>query len=122
MCAPGQVLIRLEKVVARAGAPAALYRTLLEDDELRRRLLIGLDAGDLFAARLAAYPELLDFLPAVDLDQDAFRAAVIAAFDEVIGNGRRPAIALRSLPPHQGDREEFKVLAEWLERPPPQTC
>ncbi|CAI8015417.1 Bifunctional glutamine synthetase adenylyltransferase/adenylyl-removing enzyme [Geodia barretti] len=75
---PAGVLIRLEKAVARAGAPAALYRTLLEDDELRRRLLIGLDAGDLFAARLAAYPELLDFLTAVDLDRDAFRAAVVA--------------------------------------------
>ena len=113
LCARGQVLIRLEKVVARAGAPAALYRTLLEDDELRRRLLIGLDAGDLFAARLAAYPELLDFLTAVDLDRDAFRTAVIAAFDEVIANGDDlpsrfdPFRRIKAI-------EEFKVLAEWL--------
>ena len=113
LCAPGQVLIRLEKVVARGGAPAALYRTLLEDDALRRRLLIGLDAGDLFTARLAAYPELLDFLSAVNLDQDAFRAAVIAAFDEVIVNGDDlpsrfdPFRRVKAI-------EEFKVLAEWL--------
>ena len=113
LAAPGQVLIRFEKVVSRAGAPAALYRTLLEDDELRRRLLIGLDAGDLFAARLAAYPELLDFLTAVDLDQDAFRAAVIAAFDEVVAAGADlpsrfdPFRRIKAI-------EEFKVLAEWL--------
>ena len=113
LCARGQVLIRLEKVVARAGAPAALYRTLLEDDELRRRLLLGLDAGDLFAARLAAYPELLDFLTAVDLDRDAFRTAVIAAFEEVIANGDDlpsrfdPFRRVKAI-------EEFKVLAEWL--------
>ena len=113
LCARGQVLIRLEKVVARAGAPAALYRTLLEDDELRRRLLLGLDAGDLFAARLAAYPELLDFLTAVDLDRDAFRTAVVAAFEEVIANGDDlpsrfdPFRRIKAI-------EEFKVLAEWL--------
>ena len=113
LCAPGQVLIRLEKVVARGGAPAALYRTLLEDDALRRRLLLGLDAGDLFAARLAAYPELLDFLTAVDLDRDAFRTAVIAAFEEVITNGDDlpsrfdPFRRIKAI-------EEFKVLAEWL--------
>ena len=113
LCARGQVLIRLEKVVARAGAPAALYRTLLENDALRQRLLVGLDAGDLFAARLAAYPELLDFLPAVDLDQDAFRAAVVAAFDDVVANGSDlparfdPFRRIKAI-------EEFKVLAEWL--------
>ena len=113
LCAPGQVLIRLEKVVAGAGAPAALYRTLLEDDALRRRMLIGLDAGDLFAARLAAYPELLDFLPAVELDEDAFRAAVVAAFDGVVADGSDlpsrfdPFRRIKAI-------EEFKVLAEWL--------
>ena len=113
LCARGQVLIRLEKVVARAGAPAALYRTLLEDDALRRRLLVGLDAGDLFAARLAAYPELLDFLPVVDLDDDAFRAAVVAAFDEVAANGSD--LASRFDPFRRVKAiEEFKVLAEWL--------
>ena len=113
LCAPGQVLIGLERVVARAGAPAALYRTLLEDDELRRRLLIGLDAGDLFAARLAAYPELLDFLTAVDLDRDAFHTAVVAAFDEVIANG--DDLASRFDPFRRIKAiEEFKVLAEWL--------
>ena len=113
LCARGQVLIRLEKVVARAGAPAALYRTLLEDDALRRRLLVGLDAGDLFAARLAAYPELLDFLSAVDFDDDAFRAAVVAAFDEVAASGSD--LAARFDPFRRVKAiEEFKALAEWL--------
>ncbi len=113
LCAPGQVLIRLEKVVSRAGAPAALYRTLLEDDALRQRLLVGLDAGDLFAARLAAYPELLDFLPAVDLDEDAFRTAVVAAFGDVVADG--PDLPARFDPFRRIKAiEEFKVLAEWL--------
>ncbi len=115
LCAPGQVLIRLEQVVARAGAPAALYRTLLEDDELRRRLLIGLDAGDLFATRLAAYPEVLDFLAAAVLDQDAFRAAVVEAFDGVAAAG--PDLPSRFDPFRRVKAiEEFKVLAEWLTR------
>ena len=110
---PGQVLIRFEQVVSHVGAPGALYRTLLEDGELRDRLLTGLDAGQLFAARLAAYPELLDFLPAVALDPDAFRAAVAEAFGAVVSAGgdfesrfdpfRRVKVI-----------EEFKVLAEWL--------
>ena len=107
------MLIRFEQVVAKAGAPAALYRTLLENEELRRRLLIGLDAGDLFAARLAAYPEVLDFLDSVALDPDPFLAAVIAAFDEVIAVG--PDLPARFDPFRRVKAiEEFKVLTEWL--------
>ena len=111
--APGQVLIRLEQVVSHVGAPGALFRSLLEDDELRERLLIGLDAGDLFAARLSAYPELLDFLASVALEPESFRAAVAEAFGAVVAAGgdfesrfdpfRRVKVI-----------EEFKVLAEWL--------
>ena len=113
LSAPGQALIRFEQVVLNAGAPAALYRTLLENDELRRRLLIGLDAGDLFAARLAAYPEVLDFLDSVALDHDPFRAAVIEAFDEVVATG--PDLPSRFDPFRRVKAiEEFKVLAEWL--------
>ena len=113
LSAPGQVLLRLEQVVSHVGAPGALFRTLLEDDELRERLLIGLDAGDLFAARLSAYPELLDFLASVALEPESFRAAVAEAFDAVVAGGddfesrfdpfRRVKVI-----------EEFKVLAEWL--------
>ena len=87
LSAPGQVLLRLEQVVSHVGAPGALFRTLLEDDELRERLLIGLDAGDLFAARLSAYPELLDFLASVALEPESFRAAVAEAFDAVVAGG-----------------------------------
>ena len=113
LAAPGQVLIRLERFVSRAGAPAALYRTLLENDGLRRRLLIGLDAGDLFAARLAAYPEVLDSLAADAPDPDAFRATVGVAFDAVVSaDGDLPS----RFDPFRRIQaiEEFKALAEWL--------
>ena len=115
LSAPGQTLIRFEQVVAQAGAPATLYRTLLENGELRRRLLTCLDAGDLFAARLAAYPELLDFLASAALDHDVFRAAVVDAFDEVVAAGPDlqscfdPFRRVKAI-------EEFKVLVEWLTR------
>ena len=109
----GKVLIRFERVVSRAGAAGALYRTLLEDAELRRRLLAGLDAGDLYAARLAAYPEVLDFLASGILDPDAFRRAVVEAFDEVVAAG--PDLQSRFDPFRRVKAiEEFKVLVAWL--------
>ena len=113
LSAPGTVLIRLERVVAASGAAAALYRTLLEDRLLRERLLAGLDAGDLFAARLAAYPELLDSLARGVLDPEPFQADVAAAFDEVVANG---ADIRSRLDPFRRVKaiEEFKVLVEWL--------
>ena len=109
----GAVLMRLERVVAASGAPTSLFRTLLEDRLLRERLLAGLDAGDLFAARLAAYPELLDSLARGVLDADSFQAAVVEAFDEVVDNGGD--IQAR-LDPFRRVKaiEEFKVLVEWL--------
>ena len=113
LSAPGAVLIRLERVMAASGAAASLCRTLLEDRLLRERLLAGLDAGDLFAARLAAYPELLDSLARGVLDSDEFQASVVAAFDEVVANGR--SVESR-LDPFRRVKaiEEFKVLVEWL--------
>ncbi len=113
LAAPGQVLIRFEQVVSHVGAPGALFRTLLEDGELRDRLLAGLDAGNLFAARLAAYPELLDSLASVALDPDAFRAAVAEAFGAVVAadgdfeSRFDPFRRVKAI-------EEFKVVAEWL--------
>ena len=113
LSAPGAVLIRLERVIAASGAAASLYRSLLEDRLLRERLLAGLDAGDLFAARLAAYPELLDSLARGVLDTDSFQTAVVAAFDEVVANGRD---IQSQLDPFRRVKaiEEFKVLVEWL--------
>ena len=73
--APPQVLNRLEQVVSRTGGASSLYRSLLENDQLRARLLLALDAGDLFAQRLGQYPELLDFLVTASLDLDGFRRA-----------------------------------------------
>ena len=113
LSAAGAVLIRLERVIAASGAAASLYRTLLEDRLLRERLLAGLDAGDLFAARLAAYPELLDSLARGVLDSDSFQTAVVEAFDEVVANGRD---IQSQLDPFRRVKaiEEFKVLVEWL--------
>ena len=113
LAAPGQVLIRLEQVVSHVGAPGALFRTLLEDVVLRDRLLTGLDAGELFAARLSAYPELLDFLAAAALEPEAFRTAVTGAFGAVVA--AEGGIDSR-LDPFRRVKviEEFKVLAEWL--------
>ena len=109
----GKVLIRFERVVSRAGAAGALYRTLLENVVLRRRLLAGLDAGDLYAARLAAYPEVLDFLASAVLDADAFGAAVVEAFEEAVAAG--PDLQSRFDPFRRVKAiEEFKVLVEWL--------
>ena len=113
LAAPGQVLIRLEQVVSNVGAPGALFRTLLEDVVLRDRLLTGLDAGELFAARLSAYPELLDFLARAALEPEAFRGAVTEAFGAVVaGEGDVDS----RLDPFRRVKviEEFKVLAEWL--------
>ena len=113
LSAPGTVLTRLERVVAGTGAAASFYRALLEDPALRHRLLAGLDAGDLYAARLAAYPEVLDFLAGGALDRDAFHAAVVQAFDEAVAAG--PDIE-PTLDPFRRVKaiQEFKVLAEWL--------
>ena len=109
----GAVLMRLERVVAASGAPTSLFRTLLEDRLLRERLLAGLDAGDLFAARLAAYPELLDSLARGVLDAEAFKATVVQAFDEAAANGED---VQSRLDPFRRAKaiEEFKVLVEWL--------
>jgi glutamate-ammonia-ligase adenylyltransferase len=111
--APGTVLMRLERVVAGTGAAASFYRALLEDPALRHRLLAGLDAGDLYAARLAAYPEVLDFLAGGALDRDAFHAAVVQAFDEAVATGRDIE---STLDPFRRVKaiQEFKVLVEWL--------
>lgn len=114
LAAPGQVLLRFEQVVSHVGAPGALFRSLLEDVELRDRLLTGLDAGDLFAARLAAYPELLDFLARAALEPESFRAAVAEAFGAVVDadgdfdSRFDPFRRVKVI-------EEFKVLAEWLD-------
>ena len=109
----GAVLMRLERVVAASGAPTSLFRTLLEDRLLRERLLVGLDAGDLFAARLAAYPELLDSLARGVLDAEAFKAAVVQAFEAAAANG--DDVQSRLDPFRRAKAiEEFKVLVEWL--------
>ena len=113
LTAPGTVLLRLERVAAGMGAAASFYRALLDNPALRQRMLAGLDAGDLYAARLAAYPEVLDSLAVAALERDAFEAAVVQAFDEVVAAG--PDLAAR-LDPFRRVKaiEEFKVLVEWL--------
>ncbi|MXY25019.1 MAG: bifunctional [glutamate--ammonia ligase]-adenylyl-L-tyrosine phosphorylase/[glutamate--ammonia-ligase] adenylyltransferase [Acidobacteria bacterium] len=114
LTAPNRVLIRFERVVSKALGATGLFRTLLENAGLRRRLMAGLDAGDLFAARLAAYPELLDFMASAVLDIEAFRPAVEEAFADVLadnGGGLEsqfdPFRRVKAM-------QEFKVLVEWL--------
>ncbi len=107
-----RMLVRFERVASRSGAAGALFRTLLDDEELRHRFVSGLDAGDLYAARLAAYPELLDSLGRAVVDPDTFRDEVVRGFDEVTA-GDEPAF---SLDPFRRVKaiEEFKALVEWL--------
>ena len=73
---PRTVLNRFEHVVSRTRAPAALYRSLLENDELRTRLVKALDTGALFAERLGRYPELLDSLVAAPQKPDQLKHAM----------------------------------------------
>lgn len=113
LSAPDRVLMRFERVVANARGAAGLYRTLLENAGLRSRMMAGLDAGDLFAARLSAYPELLDFMAVAVLDMEVFRDAVEEAFAEVVDDDGGlesrfdPFRRIKAI-------EEFKVLVEWL--------
>ena len=108
----GRVLIRFERVAARSGAAGALFRTLLDHQELRRRFVSGLDAGDLYAARLAAYPELLDSLGRAVVDGDTFRDEVVRGFDAVepggdLASSHDPFRRVKAM-------QEFKGLVEWL--------
>ena len=109
--APTQVLNRLEQVVSRTGGASSLYRSLLEDDHLRARLLRALDAGDLFAQRLGRYPELLDFLVTASLDLDEFRRAVAEGLSQLKGHKLAgladPFRRFKAI-------EEFKAIVEWL--------
>ncbi len=60
---PGQVLIRLEQLTERTGAAAAFFRTLLEDEPLRDRLIATLDlgrAGGVAAGALSRAARLAD--------------------------------------------------------------
>ena len=106
-----QVLNRLERVVSRSGAAATLYRSLLENDQLRDRLLLALGAGDLFAQRLGRYPELLDFLDSTSLDMDTFRSAIDECLDGIAGadlaHAADPFRRFKAI-------EEFKVIMEWF--------
>ena len=110
--APTQVLNRLEQVVSRTGGASSLYRSLLENDQLRVRLLLALDAGDLFAQRLGRYPELLDFLVAASLDLEGFRRAVADGLAQLQGQGfatlADPFRRFKAI-------EEFKAIVEWLD-------
>ena len=108
---PTKVLNRFEQVVSRVRAPAALYRTLLENDDLRTRLVRALDAGDLFAQRLGRYPELLDSLVAAPLKPDEFQLAIREGLDRLdssdLDQCMDPFRRLKAL-------QEFKSLVEWL--------
>ena len=108
---PNRVLNRLEQIVSRTGAPASLYRSLLENDALRDRLLWALDTGDLFAQRLGRYPELLDVLAMgaaeIGAGDTAFRRSLSGIDAATLNDCRDPFRRIKAI-------EEFKALAEWL--------
>ena len=108
---PEKVLNRIERVAAHTGAASSLFRSLLENEQLRETLVAVLDAGDLPADRLARYPELLDFLSVPSADLTAVPGAVQASFNEIekvetpdrMSQVRRLKLI-----------EEAKALFEWL--------
>ena len=112
---PTQVLNRFEQVVSSARAPASLYRSLLENDQLRDRLIMALDVGELFSRRLARYPELLDFLLAAPIDMSFFRQSVsdgVIQLDAPVDDPSADAL----MDPFRRFKalEEFKALVGWL--------
>ncbi|MBI4521283.1 MAG: hypothetical protein HY701_10625 [Gemmatimonadetes bacterium] len=105
---PDQVLIRLEQVTQRTGAPASFLRTLLEGEALRDLLVSILDLGDLPASRLIRYPELLDSLLFVLPDADELRARYEQSLAGFNPAERRDQIRrFKAI-------EEFKVVVDWL--------
>ena len=103
---PDQVLIRLEQVTERTGAAASFYRTLLENDALRNLLVSTLDLGNLPAARLIRYPELLDSLLFTLPSLDQLRSRYESALANVDPEDRRNHIRrFKAI-------EEFKILVE----------
>ncbi len=112
---PTRVLNRFERVVTGTGAAAALFRSLLENDDLRAALITVLDGGDFFAERLARHPEMLDFLVGPTVDRAALSTVLRAAFEPLgaatAGSDKRAA-ELRRLK----TVEELKVLIEWLQQ------
>jgi glutamate-ammonia-ligase adenylyltransferase len=105
---PGQVLIRLEQLTERTGAAAAFFRTLLEDEPLRDRLIATLDLGELAAARLVRHPELLDSLMQPLPDQEALRARWQETLARVDPANR--AAEIRRFK----EVEELKILVQWI--------
>ena len=109
---PARVLNRLERIVTRSGAPASLYRTLLDTPPLRTQLVTLLDTGDLVTDRLSKYPEVFDFLVAVPPDIETHRTAWEQELDEIgAGDPSARADRVRRL----RHIEEVKVLVEWLD-------
>ncbi len=103
---PDQVLIRLEQVTERTGAAASFYRTLLENDALRNLLVSTLDLGNLPAARLIRYPELLDSMLLTLPSLDHLRARYKSALARVDPDERRNQIRrFKAI-------EEFKILVD----------
>ncbi|RPH64738.1 MAG: hypothetical protein EHM89_00975, partial [Acidobacteria bacterium] len=103
---PDQVLIRLEQVTERTGAAASFYRTLLENDALRNLLVSTLDLGNLPAARLIRFPELLDSLLFTLPSLDPLRSRYESALAHVDPEDRRNHIRrFKAI-------EEFKILVE----------
>jgi glutamate-ammonia-ligase adenylyltransferase len=115
---PEQVLIRLEQLTERTGAAAVFYRSLLEDEALRDRLIAVLDLGELAAQRLVRHPELLDSLmqPLLPPPQPAMghsdAGALRARWNDTLGSIEPSdrAAGIR----RWKEVEELKILAQWI--------
>jgi glutamate-ammonia-ligase adenylyltransferase len=105
---PAQVLIRLEQLTERSGAAAAFFRTLLEDEPLRDRLIATLDLGELAASRLVRHPELLDSLMQPLPDLEALRARWLETLAR-----HHPASRAAEIRRFK-DAEELKILVQWI--------
>lgn len=105
---PEAVLNRFERLSGQTGGARLLYRTLLEDDAVRDRLLNVLDSGDLLSERLIRHPELLDSLFPLPVDVDSLNHSFTASLGSLRRTERMNQVR------HFKLLTEFKILVEWL--------
>ncbi|HEV8132847.1 MAG TPA: hypothetical protein VGQ81_16490 [Acidobacteriota bacterium] len=121
VCAePEKVLNRVEQVVRETGSGTSLFRSLLENELLRARLVRILDSGELLVRRLIRYPELLDSLMVVGAGLTLPRRQAPAEHWKEIYDADLDKIDTAD-PSRRDDElrrfksiEEFKTLVAWL--------
>lgn len=110
---PDRVLLRMAQAAAGSGAASSFFRSLLENDLLRSRILAVLDSGELLSQRLIQHPELLEALAEPSSQRDVaerdFVAACNAGLKRITGEDDRDGLrrCKRGM--------EFRILARWVE-------